>query len=74
MIFSMYQYMNILHKVFKKNICPWAHYKDIEMSVFFFIQNLVHKCEAILLEQYEQKTIQEALFHNEHGQKDIVKS
>ena len=72
-IFSMFHYINTLHKVFKKNICPWAQYKDIEMSVFFYIQNLVHKCESILMEQYEQKIMQESLYHNEHKIKDFLK-
>lgn len=69
----MFHYISTLHKVFQKNICPWVQYKDVEMSVFFFIQNLVHKCEAILMEQYEQKMIQDSLYYNEHKLNDFVR-
>lgn len=46
----MADYIEVLHKVFQKNICPWVTYAQIEMSVFFYIQNLCHKSESILLD------------------------
>ena len=42
------------------------------MSVFFFVQNLVHKCESILMEQYECKVLLEHVFDYEDEYKGRV--
>ena len=60
----MYDYIDSLHKVFKKNICPWATYMDVEMAIYMYIQNLCHKCESILMDQYELKVL-EVQIHKE---------
>ena len=54
----MYDYIDSLHRVFKKNICPWATYMDVEMAVYMYIQNLLHKCESVLMDQYELKVLE----------------
>ena len=52
-VFLMSDYINVLHEVVKKNICPYTKYGNIEMAVFSFIENLVHKCESILMDYWE---------------------
>ena len=56
-VFLMSDYTNILHEVFKKNICPFAKYQNVEMAVFFYIQNICHKCESILMDYWEYLTL-----------------
>ena len=60
-IFLMVDYIESMYQVVKKNICPQVTYAQIEMSVFFFIQNLMHKCESILLDQLEFYLIEHSL-------------
>ena len=44
--------------------------------MFFFIQNLVHKCESILMEQFEVKIILEHIFdyEDEFSKNKLTKS
>ena len=53
----MHDYVVSLHKVFKKNICPWATYMEVEMAVYMYIQNLCHKAESIFMDQFELKIL-----------------
>ena len=52
-VFLMSDYVNALYEVVKKNVCPYTKYGNVEMAVFSFIENLVHKCESILMDYWE---------------------
>jgi hypothetical protein len=49
-IFTMTDYIETLYQVTKKNFYEHVEYYQIEMSVFNFILNIVHKCESILMD------------------------
>ena len=54
----MYDYIESLHRVFAKNVCPWAAYVDVEMAVFMYVINLCHKAEAVLMDHFELKILE----------------
>lgn len=57
-VYLMFNYIESLFTVFKKNICPWATYPQVEQAVFFYILNVIHKCESIMADQLELKLIE----------------
>lgn len=56
-VYLMSDYIEVLLEVFRKNMCPCAKYHNIEMAVFYYVQNLAHKCESILMDYWEYFTI-----------------
>ena len=52
-VFTMTDYVETLYQVMKKNFYSHIEYYHVEMAVFNFIQNIVHKCESILMDQLE---------------------
>jgi len=53
----MADYMLSLHEVIQRNLYPQVTYPQVEMAVFFYMMNTMHKAESILLDQYEYYTI-----------------
>ena len=58
--FTLGDYVASLHASFQK-VCPWVTIEQIENAVHHFILDLLHKCEAILLDQLELKLIEAQL-------------
>lgn len=49
-VFNMKSYIDSLFEVLKAKICPWVTLVQVECSVFWYIQNLIHKAESILID------------------------
>jgi len=67
----MAEYIESLFEVVRENIYPQVTYAQIEMAVFFYMVNTMHKAESILIDQYEYFLILNESKKNENIFKEI---